>query len=66
VSGLGRRPGALAGLERQHERHVGGQQGVSEAGVVAIEAVSNHRPEPDAGLPGGLDQFHCQLRLGPK
>ena len=51
---LGRRPGALAGLEGQHERDLGRGQGVGEAGVVAVEAVGHHRPEPDAGLLGSL------------
>jgi len=47
---VGRRPGALAGLEGQHERDLGRHQGVGEAGVVAIKAVGHHRLEPDAGL----------------
>ena len=64
VGRLGRRPGALAGLEGQHERDPGGAQRVGEAGVVAIGTVGHHRPEPDAGLQGGLDQLHGQLRLG--
>jgi hypothetical protein len=60
------RPDTLAGLERQHERHPGATQRLHKAGVVAVEAVGHHRPEPDLGLLGGDDQLGGQLRLGPK
>ena len=63
---IGRCPAALAGLESQHERHLGRGQGVGEAGIVTVEAVGHHRPEPAAGLLGGLDQLDGELRLGPK
>jgi hypothetical protein len=33
-------------------------------GVVAVEAVGHHHPEPDAGVAGGPHQLHRQLRLG--
>ena len=45
-------PRCPCGLEGQHERDLGGAQRVGEAGVVAVEAVGDHRPEPDAGLAG--------------
>ncbi len=63
---IGRRPGALAGLERQHERHLRGTQRLDKPGVVAVQAVGHHRPERNAGLPGRRDQRGGQLRLGPK
>src|SRR6266542_4255169 len=66
VGGLGRRPGALAGLERQHERHACATQRLDKPGVVAVEAVGHHRPERDLGLLGGLDELGGQLGLGPK
>jgi hypothetical protein len=63
---LGWRPGALAGLERQHERHPGATQRLHKAGVVAVKAVGHHRPERDLGLLGRGDQLGGKLRLGPK
>ncbi len=55
VGGLGRRPGALARLERQHERHAGTAERLDKPGVVAVEAVGHHRPKRDLGLLGRLD-----------
>ena len=64
VSRVRRRPGALAGLEGQDEPHTGSAQRSGEARVVAVGAVGHDRPEPDAGLLGGLHQFHGELWLG--
>jgi len=66
AAGLGRRPGALAGLERQHERHPGATQRLDKPGVVAVEAIGHHRPKRDLGLLGGLDELGGQPGLGPK
>jgi hypothetical protein len=47
-------------------RNDGAEEVRGEGGVLAVDEVGDHRPEPNAIAPCLLDQVPRQLRLGPK
>jgi hypothetical protein len=54
----------MAGTQRQHIADLRGPQPSFQLGVLAVDAVGDHRPEGHAGGAGLFDQLPGQLRLG--